>query len=172
MRIVVLTIVVLGILAGLGGLLVMYSGVINVGADAPNIGAVEWVLGTSSDRSIERHASGKPPSDLTASQTLLLGAAHYKAMCVVCHGAPGVEPSEISQGLNPEAPDLKDAGANWPDARIYWVVKHGIRMTGMPAFGKTHGEKELWAMVAFVKKYPSLTPESYQALMKKAPNVE
>jgi len=52
------------------------------------------------------------------------------------------------------------------DAEIYWIVKHGIKLTGMPAFGPTHDENELWGLVAIVKEIPRMSPEQYRQLVK------
>lgn len=169
MKTVVLTVVVLVALGVLAWLALMYSGVGNVGADYPDNPLVAWALSTASDRSIDRHAKGQPTIDLNAADAIGEGAGHYKAMCEVCHGTPAGQTSPISKGLNPQPPDLKEAGEEWAPAKIHWVVKHGIRMTGMPAFGKTHDEDDLWRMVAFVRKYPSLTPETYRQTMSTAP---
>jgi len=90
-------------------------------------------------------------------------------MCFGCHGAPGHELSEIAQGLNPKPPklDAEDVQAG-SDAELYWVVKNGLRMTGMPAFGPTHEDKELWSIVAFLRRLPKLKPQEYDAMVEAA----
>jgi mono/diheme cytochrome c family protein len=76
--------------------------------------------------------------------------------------------TEISRGLYPRAPELK-RGSGLTPAEHFWVVKHGIKMTGMPAWGLTHDDEILWDVVAFLRKMPELTAEEYQALIKNAP---
>jgi mono/diheme cytochrome c family protein len=83
-------------------------------------------------------------------------------MCAGCHGAPGVQPMGISKGLNPEPPDLADAVSDQSDAEIFWVVKNGIKMTGMPAYGASNDDNRIWEIVAFVHLLPKMTAEQYQ----------
>jgi mono/diheme cytochrome c family protein len=86
-------------------------------------------------------------------------------MCVTCHGAPGVDPSEAGQGLNPPAPDLTLAKVQArSDGELFWIIQNGIRMTGMPAFGPTHKEQAIWRMVAFVRHLPELSKDEEKAL--------
>jgi mono/diheme cytochrome c family protein len=91
--------------------------------------------------------------------------AHYKEMCVFCHGAPGVDASEAGEGLNPPAPDLTLAKIQKrSDGELFWILQNGIRMTGMPGFGPTHKDEELWKIVAFLRHLPELTPDEEKAL--------
>ena len=92
------------------------------------------------------------------------GMAHYKEMCVFCHGAPGVDASEAGEGLNPPAPDLTGRKTQArTDGEIFWILKNGIRMTGMPSFAKAGvPDNELWQIVAFVKKLPSVSEADYK----------
>jgi mono/diheme cytochrome c family protein len=83
-------------------------------------------------------------------------------MCVTCHGAPGVDREEIGKGLNPEPPRLEKIVANWTDAELFWTVKNGIRMTGMPGFGGTHTDAEVRSIVSFVRRLPRMSPQEYQ----------
>lgn len=98
-----------------------------------------------------------------------VGAQHYDALCVFCHGAPGREASEFSEGLNPPAPELHkvEVQKQYSDAELYWIIKNGIRMTGMPAFGPTHEEKELWAIVAFTRRLPEMQAEDYRVVTER-----
>ncbi|HYX21912.1 MAG TPA: cytochrome c, partial [Thermoanaerobaculia bacterium] len=93
------------------------------------------------------------------------GREHYREMCVVCHGAPGVDASEIGEGLNPPAPDLTLGRIQaLSDGELFWIVQNGIRMSGMPAFGATHRDRQIWEIVAFLRHLPSITPEEEKAL--------
>jgi mono/diheme cytochrome c family protein len=83
--------------------------------------------------------------------------------CVNCHGAPGVEWAKFSEGMHPDPPDLKEDVANDPPERIFWVVKNGINMTGMPSFGSIGvGDDDIWKIVAFVKQLPHVTDADYK----------
>ena len=89
-------------------------------------------------------------------------------MCSGCHLAPGMKRTEISQGLYPRAPELR-RGSHLTPAEEFWVVKHGIKMTGMAAWGVTHDDDLLWDIVAFLRKLPELSADQYQTLVKSAP---
>jgi mono/diheme cytochrome c family protein len=108
------------------------------------------------------------PSDLADPKRIALGAGQYAEMCAGCHLAPGMRRTEIARGLYPRAPELRRKGRLTP-AEQFWVVKHGVKMTGMPAWGVTHDDDVLWSVVAFLRKLPELTPDQYQALVKSAP---
>jgi mono/diheme cytochrome c family protein len=92
------------------------------------------------------------------------GSEHFDRMCAQCHGAPGVEPKEVGKGIRPKPPELARIARHLSDRELYWVIKHGIKFTGMPAFGPTHSDDELWALAAFVRRLPRTTPEQYAQL--------
>ena len=108
------------------------------------------------------------PNDLEDANRISKGASEYAEMCSGCHLAPGMERTEISRGLHPRAPELRRKTDLTP-AEQFWIVKHGVKMTGMPAWGVTHNDELLWDVVAFVRKLPELTPEQYETLVKDAP---
>jgi len=152
--------------------LVIFSGWYNVAADVPHTQAVYWLMQTSRDRSIEVHAVNiVAPDNLADPKRVADGAGLYAEMCSRCHLAPGMERTEISRGLYPRAPELRH-GVDLTPTEEFWVVKHGIKMTGMPAWGVTHSDKLLWDLVAFLQKLPELTPDQYRALVKSAPSHE
>jgi mono/diheme cytochrome c family protein len=111
------------------------------------------------------------PNDLNDPNRISKGAGEYAEMCSGCHLAPGMERTEISRGLYPRAPELRRKTDLTP-AEQFWIVKHGVKMTGMPAWGVTHNDELLWDVVAFVRKLPELTPEQYETLVKNAPKHE
>jgi mono/diheme cytochrome c family protein len=154
----------------LAALLFIYSGVYNVAASSPDTGLIAWALKTTQSRSVHRayeSLEGKvqiPPLDDPAR--VRAGFIHYHEMCLTCHGGPGIKASEIGQGLNPFPPELT-AEAEEP-LESFWIVKHGIKMTGMPSFGGTHSDDEIWAIVAFLDRLPKLSPEEYQAMVQEA----
>jgi len=158
---ILITVMILGIAGGAG---LIYSGVINVAATNPHSALTRWVLSTASDRSIEYHARGIKAPPLDSRDMILAGFRHYREMCVECHLAPGIKSSEISKGLMPEPPKLGEAAEEWSAAELFWVVKNGIKMTGMPAWGPTHSDEKIWQIVAFVKQMPKMTPAQYAAL--------
>jgi len=149
--------------------LAIYAGVYNFAADIPHTQPVYWLLETARERSIAvRAADVVVPDDLGDPKRIASGAGQYAEMCSFCHLAPGMKRTEISRGLYPRAPELRRGGDLTP-AEEFWVVKHGVKMTGMPAWGVTHSDEILWDVVAFLRKLPELTPDEYQALVKSAP---
>ena len=81
-----------------------------------------------------------------------------------CHGAPGVEWSKFSEGLRPDPPDLHEIVDNREPRELFWVIKNGIKMTGMPSFGAIEvPDQEIWSIVAFIKKLPTVKDEDYKA---------
>ncbi len=125
-----------------------------------------WMLSGITERSIRYHAKEVNSPDLGDSSLIATGFEHFKEMCITCHGEPGEYRSEISRGLNPEAPELPTTTWQWSDAELFWILKNGIKMTGMPAFGETHADGQIWAMVAFVRRLQKMTPEEYQKFAK------
>ena len=170
MRTVRLLLVFLVVLVALG-LLFMFSGIYDVAANSPDGGLIHWALVTTRERSVHRAAEGLEGKiqvpDLSDAGLIRTGLVHYHEMCVTCHGAPGVKISEAGQGLNPAPPELTRAGDDAPE-ELFWVVKNGIKMTGMPSFGVTHDDGEIWAIIAFLKKMPALSPPEYQAMVREA----
>ena len=149
----------------------IYSGAYDVAAASPDTGLVHWVLETTQERSVHRRSEQiQVPAQVSSPtpEMLRTGLIHYHEMCVTCHGAPGVSISEIGQGLNPYPPELSQEAGDEEAGEVYWIVKNGIKMTGMPAFGVTHDDEELWAIVAFVNRLPKLSPQEYQALVREA----
>lgn len=147
------------------GLAVIFTGAYDVAATREHLGVTRWALHELTERSVARRAvpvTGAAPTD---SAALAHGFEHFDGMCVSCHGAPGVERGEIGQGMNPEPPDLAEEVEEWSDAELFWITKHGVRLAGMPAFGPTHSDEEIWALVGFMRRLPDMDGEAYQALV-------
>lgn len=143
----------------------VYSGFYNVAASQDHSALTEWTLETISERSIRRRAGELPGPLPTDSASLLHGFEHYRAMCEVCHGGPGVDRNELAEGLNPRPPRLVRAAAGWSDAELFWITKHGIKATGMPGFGGTHDDASLLQIVAIVRQLPDMPEERYAELV-------
>lgn len=150
----------------------IYAGLYNIAADVPHPQPVYWLYETVRDRSVAARARDiVVPTDLDDANRISTGAGLYAEMCSGCHLAPGMKRTEISRGLYPRAPELRRQTDLSP-AEQFWIVKHGVKMSGMPAWGVTHDDKLLWDVVAFVRKLPELTPEQYETLVKNAPKHE
>lgn len=155
----------------LGGILgvFLYTGVYNIGADAPHTRPAYRLIDILRDRSIAVRARAiTAPPDLDDPKRVATGAGLYADMCTSCHLAPGMERTELSQGLYPAAPDLSRPLDHTPQEE-FWIIKHGLKMTAMPAWGRTHSDDLIWDMVAFLHSLPYLSPEQYQAAVKNAP---
>jgi len=144
-------------------------GAYNVAADAPHTRPVYWLLDRLRYHSVDVRAQGiKPPSDLDSPVRIATGAGLYAEMCSSCHLAPGMEKTELSQGLYPQAPVLADGDKLTP-AQQFWIIKHGVKLSAMPAWGRTHPDPLIWDMVAFIRKLPDSSPQQYKALVASAP---
>ena len=156
------------VIAAFAGVFV-YAGVYNIGADSPHWRFVSDTLETLRDRSIAVGARGiVPPKDLDDPKRISAGAGLYNEMCTGCHLGPGLERSELSQGLYPPAPELARADDLSP-AEQFWTIKHGVKLTAMPAWGKTHNDELIWDMVAFLRHLPKMSPAQYKAAVASAP---
>jgi len=158
----------IGVIAILAGLLVggyFFGGFFDVGAGWEDPAPVASALTRVRTASIERRAHAKAPMPLDDAASISAGARQYaKYGCTHCHGAPGAEWSKFSEGLNPGPPDLKDVVKEREPAQLFWVVKNGIRMTGMPSFGKAGvPDPEVWQIVAFLKKLPGVSEADYKS---------
>lgn len=141
------------------------SGAYDVAADQAPSPVEEWLLHEVRERSIEKRAHGIAVPPLGDEALVRRGFEVYRKGCALCHGAPGVPPAELATGLHPvppslDMPSIQDEG----DAELFWVVKNGIKLTGMPAFGAHCSDEEIWAVVAFVRRLPALSPLDYAAL--------
>ncbi|MGA9854215.1 MAG: cytochrome c [Gammaproteobacteria bacterium] len=155
------------ILASGAFLAYIYSGVANVAATSSDSIVARWVLGTLRERSIATHISNIQVPSLTDPKMIDDGFMHYQEDCADCHLAPGIETSGLRAGLNPRPPVLARTVPHSTPAELFWITKNGIKMTAMPAWGQTHDDATLWAIVAFLEKLPSITPTEYQ-VMKQA----
>ena len=142
-----------------------YSGLYDVSASSPHGGIVNWFLSTTSHASVERRASNIEVPDLDDDSQILAGANDYNSMCAACHGAPGIRPEAVGQGLNPPAPDLAEEAAELTPAELFWITKNGIKMSGMPAWGVTHDDDAIWPVVAFLTNLPELDEAAYRRLL-------
>jgi mono/diheme cytochrome c family protein len=160
------------------GVAFVYSGVYPMGADVSHNKLTYWLLETAREQTITKASKNIAVPPLDDSDLLLVGGPDYNDMCVACHLKPGKTQSDMSIGLYPAPPNLStrkdehghdhaDDGYGDPEQssrRQFWIIKHGIKASGMPAWGPTHDDQRIWAMVAFLQKLPELTPDQYQIL--------
>ena len=144
-----------------------YSGLYDIGADAPHTKPVSSIMQIVRDRSIQRRSKDITLPNLEDPQLILKGAGQYAAMCTGCHLKPGMKDSEIRPGLYPQPPNLSQVQVEPTVA--FWVIKHGIKMSAMPAWGGSHDDATIWSMVAFLQKLPDMSPAQYKDMVAKAP---
>lgn len=143
------------------GLVVVYTGAYNPAASRDHTPLERWALSTNMRNAVQVRADDPPA--LTAAN-FASGASGYKAMCEHCHGGPGVRRAEWARGMLPLPPDLTHAASRWEPEEVAWIVRHGIRMTGMPAFGPSHSADDIRDITAFVEQLPTMTPARYAAV--------
>jgi len=158
--------VMLGVLA-IGTGTFVYSGIYNIGADDHHTKPVFEILQALRQRSIQAHSKHLVVPNLEDPQLILKGAGQYAAMCTQCHLKPGMKDSEIRPGLYPHPPNLAQVRVDPREA--FWVIKHGIKMSAMPAWGGSHDDPTIWSMVAFLQKLPGMTPKQYEDIVARAP---
>lgn len=156
--------IILGILA-IGGFLVVASGIVSIKASARHWAATRWFLNFAKERSVATHSMGIKPPDLEVNWRIMKGAGHFETGCRPCHGSPETPPPAIPHRMTPPPPLLKGEIADWKPAELFYLVKHGIKFTGMPAWPAQNRDDEVWAMTAFLRKLPSLNAESYRRLV-------
>jgi mono/diheme cytochrome c family protein len=151
------------VIVAVGGF-IFATGRWNVAATAPP-DMIDKVAPWALDKALERRSKDITDPIAKDAGAIARGMTHYRENCLPCHGAPGIEPAEFHEGLNPSPPDI-DAPAlqHDTDAELFWVIKNGIRMTGMPAFGGNHKDEEIRDIVAFVRHAPQITDAERQKL--------
>ena len=162
-------IALISVVVVIGGVIV-WTGAYNVAATEPHYAMTVSLFATVRDRAISARANGiTPPPDWPESADLKEGFRSYHEMCVVCHAAPGVKDSVVRNGLNPEPPKLTENRVRQrTDAELFWIITHGIKMSGMPAFGPTHTENDIWEVVAFLRRLGTMQPTEYNDLLEQS----
>jgi mono/diheme cytochrome c family protein len=155
----------LAIIVGIGAAMFFFGGFYSVAGTAEDPAVVTWALTRVRTASINRHAGDQPPASINDAASVQAGARAFAAHgCANCHGAPGVTWAKFSEGLHPDPPDLKDVVGELSAAQLFFVVKNGINMTGMPSFAQGGAtDDEIWSIAAFLKKLPSVSEADYKA---------
>ena len=155
----------LALLAGvLVGAVVLKAGWYDIGATRQHGQLVHTVLEQGMRESVRHHARAVTVPALTAPQQIRRGAALYRDACAHCHGGPGFAQSDWGKSMQPVPGPLVDATRRWTAGELYWITRHGIKMSGMPAWEYHLANEDLWAVVAFVQQLPALTPKAYDEI--------
>ena len=144
----------------------VYSGSFDIKATDPHWAITHRVLLAVREQSIKSQARDVQVPELDDPARVHAGFQNFHAMCVTCHNAPGAAPTEISKGLYPEAPNLALSVKTRTSAELYMIIKHGIKMSGMPAWEPSHSGDEIWSMVAFLRTLPNISDDEYQAAVE------
>lgn len=144
------------------------SGIFNVAATNKDATIITWLLHTIMEKSVERRAQDIEVPDINNNEMILAGLSDYVEMCAQCHGEPDKPSSILTQGLNPAPPDLEHLTEGSTAAEMFWIINNGIRMTGMPSFGKTHEADEIWPVVAFLQSAKAISNAEYSKMKKEA----
>ncbi|MEO7119518.1 MAG: cytochrome c [Ginsengibacter sp.] len=146
----------------------IYSGTYDISQLSPHNAITKWIINTTKEHSIDKRFKVIQVPPMHDSAMLAEGFSHYNEMCVSCHGGPGIAPSDLAKGLYPTPPKFYKS-EDLPDtAEAFWIIKNGIKMTSMPAFGPTHSDEKIWAITDFLlNKLSRMSPEEYQVWMKK-----
>lgn len=163
-KIVIGTLVVSTVIGGLSALAFIYSGFYNLAANEPHLDIMAWAAGVVQTNSVRKRASKIEVPHLARPEFVRTGFQIYRERCEVCHGAPGRSQAVIGRGLNPAAPQLATRASEWNNAELFWITRNGQKMTGMPAFSTELTDDQIWAVVAFMRRLPQLTPDGYSAM--------
>jgi cytochrome c553 len=149
-----------------GGFIFMASGVIPIKASSGHWRITAAILDFAKVRSFTTHSlTVIQPYSLDDPALVLRGAGHYENGCYPCHGRPGGGIPPVMAALTPPPPDLSSQIGRWKPEELFSIVKHGIKFTGMPAWPVLQRDDEVWAMVAFLRRMPSLDSTAYRALV-------
>ena len=152
------------VLAGIGGALIVLSGIVPIKASSGHWAITEWFLELAMRRSIATHTLGIRAPSLDDATLVVKGAGHYHTACRPCHGGPDLAQPRIASRMTPRPPDLQPEIKGYSAEELFYIVKHGIKFTGMPAWPTQQRDDEVWAMVAFLRKLPEMDARSYQRL--------
>lgn len=161
MKTVLLTLLTAALLALAGAAIFIAGGFYDVSATEPHTRPVHALLETTMRQSVRMRAAGIVPPPLGDAATASRGAACYREHCLQCHGGPGVPHDDIAKGLQPLPDPLAGAVRQWRTRELYWIVRHGIKMSGMPAWETRLSDADLWAVVAFLDRMPELSPAAF-----------
>lgn len=168
MRRVLLTLAAVAF-AGLLAAGALVGGMYDISATDQHLAPTYWAVDTASRQSVKLRARGIAAPPLDDAARIERGLALYRDHCVQCHGAPGVAPEPFALGMTPSAASLVHTARTWTAGEVYWTVRNGFKMTGMPAWEFRLTEDELWDVVAFVMAMPAIAPVEYKRRAAAAP---
>jgi cytochrome c553 len=155
----------LALLAMIGALAVSFSGFVSIAASSGHMAPWRWFLGWTLENAVRTQSTPvEAPPDLDDPALVRRAAGHFATGCAACHGAPGLPQSPVVLAMTPKPPRLEESVGDWQDDELFWIVKHGIKYSGMPAWPTQERDGEVWAQVAFLRALPDMTPQEYADL--------
>lgn len=139
------------------------AGAYDVSATRQHWAPTYWLLDVVARQSVRLRARTLDVPPLGDAQQVSRGFALFRRHCVQCHGAPGLAPEAFALGMSPAPANLVHTAREWPPSEVFWVVKEGFKMTGMPAWKHRLADDDIWAIVAFMRELPALSPQAYRA---------
>ena len=168
MRTILATIIAVVLVQVLGAAAGIYSGVFNMAATDFHWSLTQMVIDVARVRSIKLHALGIVPSvNLADQKRVVAGTSHFAEHCATCHSAPGVYSGELAKGMYPQPPVLTDSAKEWSPGELFWIIRNGIKMSGMPSWPGL-SDDNLWDIVAFLQKLPGMSEQDYENLVRDA----
>jgi mono/diheme cytochrome c family protein len=160
-----IAVLVVQILAAIG---IAFAGMFNVAATDQHWSLTHAIMEAARVRSIRVHAAAiKPPGELGDHKRVVAGTSHFAEHCSSCHSAPGVERGEMAKGMYPSPPILTSAAIQWAPGELFWIIRNGIKMSGMPAW-PDHSDEDIWDIIAFLNKLANMSEQDYGNLVKES----
>lgn len=156
--------IVIAVSAGILLAALLLSGAIPIKASSGHWRVTAFVLDLTKRRSVDTHSFFITAPPLDDATLVVKGAGHYESGCASCHGSPAAPRPRLVMGMTPHPPFLPERVGRWLPRELFYLVKHGIKFTGMPAWASHSRDDEIWAMVAFLRRLPSLDADGYRAL--------
>ena len=159
---VLIGLVAVGIVVAAGAAAFVYSGVYDIAATDQHTAPVFWLLKATMRRAIEHHAREVHVPPLADPAVIAKGRTLFVVHCSRCHGAPGVAPEPFALGLRPTPANLANTGIEWQPSELYWAIKHGMKLTGMPAWEFRLADDDVWAIVGYIQQMPYESPREFR----------
>lgn len=148
----------------MAGLALAWSGLVPIAASSGHWAITDWFLHWTMQNSARTYSAFQTPETVRDDTGLVSAAGHFRQACQVCHGAPGVPPSPAMQAATPPAPNLARTGVRYSDRELFWIVRHGVKYTGMPAWPRAGRDDEVARLVGFIRRLPKMSAGDYRAL--------
>jgi cytochrome c553 len=161
-RVTWLRLLALAVAVGLAGLAFAWSGLFNVAASSGHWALTSWLLHYTMQQSVATHSAGIEAPPLQDEALVHRGGGHYASGCAPCHGAPGQVQSPIVLKMTPHPPSLIEKVPEWEDAELFWILRDGVKFSGMPSWPSGVRHDEIWSVVAFLRRLPEMSPEDYR----------